>query len=307
MKKVVLLACVIIACILTSCIDTKSDDKFTDDNIENSYWRFYAVNVNPYSFSYGALSNGTVVKFNPGNNVQVLNYTEELDDESKWVSSKDTLSTFYTDFHYTISNYRQYKTFIFKQLKKESKTRYSGYGALYNIVLSTNSQTGVTTKNRTLDSYFYVVGERLTKDEAYNFSNKSYSRPIEILSKTKWKLIITAPFDKNTTYKSGNGLKDTIVNIDFKWFHGIYLHDYFYSSAPDSTGWIQTGIVSETLNGNWWYQTSDTTVLFNIGFNDLNPYQSMKFNGTFKNGVIKGTCNSYMTSSEYKFKGTIQK
>ena len=150
------------------------------------------------------------------------------------------------------------------------------------------------------------MGERLTKDEAVSFINKKYPRSNEILSKTKWKLIVNAPYNPNTTYKTGNGLKDTIVNIEFKWYHSIYLKDYFYTIEPDSTSWIQTETVSETLNGNWWYQTSDYTVLFNLGFNYLNPSQSMKFNGTIEGNSMKGECTQYQSGIFFKFRGIKQ-
>ncbi|HLP03842.1 MAG TPA: hypothetical protein VK152_00295 [Paludibacter sp.] len=295
MKKLMLLVIVIYSFI--SCNVLEEKEKFVDDNLENSYWRFYAVNSNPYNFSHETLCNGIVVKFNTGQTMQLLNYSQSLNDESKWISIHDTLNTLTIDI--------TQKTFVIEKIKKIDKTKYVGIGNLYNISSTTNSSTGITTKKRTLDYNFEAVGERLTKEEAESFINKKYARPAEVLSETKWKLIINAPYDPNTTWQKGNGLKDTILNLEFKSYHSIKLPDYYYASTSDTTSWTKTGIVIETVNGNWWYQTSDSTVQFNLGLNSLNPNQSFRFTGIFKNGIMKGIAGRYqeMYSIEYNFSG----
>lgn len=294
MKKVLLLALVILTFI--SCDKNEIEDKFKDDNLENSFWRFSAENVDKYGFSVSELSNGIVVNFRPGQTLQLYNYIQNLDDESKWVSNKDTLNSFTIDANG--------QTYVVSSLKKINKTKYVGSGELYSIVYE--SKNGIRTKKRSLECNFNAIGERLTEAEAKSFINKKHERALEVLNNTKWKLIVNAPFNPNTTWQSDVVLKDTILNIEFKWFHGVYVYGYPYFSKPDSTEWIKYEKISKAINGNWWYQTSDTNFVFNVGFNTLSINHSMRFNGVIRNNTVLGTCYKYSDFTKYNFKGTKQ-
>jgi len=155
------------------------------------------------------------------------------------------------------------------------------------------------------------IPENIIPDKLTDISPDISKSTITKIDSTFWIITIrnSGTANKQITLKT-IGLNDSVFNIEFTRYHTAKLKDYPTSwtfLASDSTNWVDHKYLPNSINSCWWKQNNDSTLLFNVAFDYLNPYKNINFNGNIRKDSLFGSCKCSINSTNYfnfKFTGT---